>query len=391
MTDQTRFFLACGIASLVAGVALFFLIRGAQRLKLIDHPGGRKTHVGSIPLVGGLSALVGLLVASLWFDGLQSFDRMLLATSTGLVVLGAWDDRHGLKVRVRVLLQAIVILTMILSTGMYVRHLGTIFGGPVSLGWFGIPFTMIALVGLLNAFNLMDGIDGLATSLGMIAVAGILIAFGGSMHATPALLVLMGVALLPSLAANLGIFGPRGKCFLGDAGSTLIGYMVGWALIALSQKPGSSLSPVGALWCVALPVLDTLAVMYRRIRRGQSPFKAGRGHIHYLLRDSGVGAHMTLLVLIAVAASMWLFGELVRELGLGAGSNLSAFAVLALVYVLATNRWDIRLHGIDLMPPSAADLQDATSHTASVSPIRQPVPDHAKLGSPAKRDIRQAS
>lgn len=376
--DQTRLLLACGIATLIAAAVLPLLIRSAGRLRLLDRPGGRKQHAGAIPLVGGLATLVGLMAAALWYDGLSHFSRTLLATTVAMVLIGALDDRHSLGVRVRVLLQAILVLVVILATGVYVHHLGRIFGHIVQLGWLGIPFTIIAMVGLLNAFNLMDGIDGLAICLGLVAVAAITLGAELPVYQeTSALLLLMGAALLPALTANLGFFGQRGKCFLGDAGSTLIGYLVGWGLIALSQTPGSKLSPVGALWCVALPVLDTLAVMYRRIRRHQSPFKPGRGHIHYLLIDSGFSTTASLVILVAAAAGMWLLGALVRELGLGSGSNLIAFCVLAVSYVVSTHHWDTRIRGLrgaTALPGRGSQMRNTVMEIPRQQPSRNSMP-----------------
>ena len=121
-----------------------------------------------------------------------------------------------------------------LATGVFVHHLGGLWGNEVRLGWLGVPFTLMAMIGLLNAFNLSDGIDGLASLLALVAIAGILLTVGVSGHSTGTLLVLLSVALLPQLAGNLGCLGHRGKCFLGDAGSTLLDYMVGWALIVYS-------------------------------------------------------------------------------------------------------------------------------------------------------------
>lgn len=336
---------ACVVILAITAGALAALIRIAPILGLLDRPGGRKHHVGAVPRVGGLSVMVGLLAGALWFDGLGRFDRMLLATATALVVVGAIDDRYTLRVRTRVLVQAGAILTVILSTGVYIHHLGSIFGFEVNLGWFGVPFTMVALIGLLNAFNLVDGIDGLAISLSLVAISAILLIHHRPIeHDTGMLLALLVLALLPSFAANMGVFGQGGKCFLGDAGSTLLGYMLGWALIRFSQQPESLPSPVGTLWCVALPVMDTIAVMYRRVRQGNSPFKPDRGHLHYLLMDAGLPPRATLALMVSAAIALWLLGQVIRVLELGPGSKLIAFIALLAIYTYSTARLSGKLH-----------------------------------------------
>jgi UDP-GlcNAc:undecaprenyl-phosphate GlcNAc-1-phosphate transferase len=323
-------------------------------------------------MVGGLSITLGLLAGAAWADGLKPFERLLLDTGVVLAVIGAINDRHDLGVRARVLVQVVLVVAMMAATGIFVRHLGDLFGIVARLGAFGIPFTLLAMIGLLNAFNLIDGIDGLASLLALVAIGGILLTAGTlHAHSTGTLLLLLGVAMLPQLACNLGLLGPRCKCFLGDAGSTLLGYMVGWALIQYSQTPGSRLSPVGALWCVAIPVLDTLAVMVRRLRSGSSPFNGDRRHIHYLLMDAGFGARATLAIIIAAAAGCWGFGAIVRNLHLGAGTNLAAFCALLVAYFYAT-----------------AKLEDGVARHAQVATPAMPTP--ASETAAALEDARMA-
>lgn len=327
------------IAIVAAGLALAAALHHAPRWGLLDHPDHRKRHVGAVPLVGGISAMAGLLAGAACVDARDSFDWFLLGTAVALVAVGVMDDRRNLRVLTRVAAQSVLILTVMLVTGVHIDSLGELFGHQANLGWLGTPFTLVAMLGLLNAFNLIDGIDGLASLLAWVAVAGILLTTGGvSRHGTSMLLVVMAVALLPQLAGNLGLFGSRGRCFLGSAGSTLLGYVLGWSLIVLSQTQGSRLSPVGTLWCVAIPVLDTLSVMYRRVRAHKSPFKPGRKHIHYLLMDSGLGARATLAVIVTMAAVIWCLGATVRLLHLGAGSNLAAFCVVLVLYTYGTRK-----------------------------------------------------
>lgn len=301
----------------------------------IDRPGGRKQHRGNVPLVGGIAVFAGVLAGCVWSDGFSHFYQVVIIGATVLVVLGALDDRHGLSVRTRLLVQAGVISATIFVTGVYVHDLGGLFGYKVLLGWVGIPFTVVAIIGLLNAFNLMDGIDGLAGGLALVAIGAIL-ASGSSApgHDILTLLLALAAALIPFLAANFGWFGQ--KVFLGDAGSLLLGYLIAWALIGSSQLQIHRLSAVGVLWCVAVPVLDTFAVMFRRIRQGRSPFRPGRGHIHHLLLNAGLGPRATLVVLLILATLIVMLGGLIHRLHLGAGSNLAAFCALTVVYISTT-------------------------------------------------------
>ncbi len=361
--------LACVIAAITSITAIAVLGRFAAPLGLLDHPTDRKHHVGSVPLVGGLAIFLGVLAGALSYGRFHDFATLLLGTSALLVLLGALDDRFNLSVRIRLLVQTIAILTVIASSGVYIHSLGHLFGHEVELGWGGIPLTLVAVIGLLNAFNMMDGIDGLAGGLALVAIAA-LVTFAGAtpLRGTLVLMALLAVATLPYLAANLGLAGR--KVFMGDAGSMVLGYLLAWTLIRLSQQPGSHLSPVDVLWCVAVPVLDTFAVMYRRLRQGQSPFKPDRGHIHHILLRAGLSPRATLLVLIALAGCIAFVGTVARSLGTGAGSNLTAFLAFTVVYIVMVTRIWARQEARQAKAAVATE-QQATEQPVMVTSLAQ--------------------
>jgi len=358
--QDTRIVLACALAAGISAIALVLLVRLAEPLGLVDRPNSRKLHVGHIPLVGGLSVFIGVLCAALWLGSLSHFMRILLATSAVLALLGALDDRYDLSVRARLLVQTAAILTVIGTTGVYIHSVGHLFGHELTMGWVGVPFTVIAVIGLLNAFNMMDGIDGLAGSLSLVTIGAILLYSNAAQIQGPAMLMLLtGCALLPYLAANLGMVGR--KVFLGDAGSMVLGYLFAWTLIDFSQAAPAHISPIDVLWCVALPVLDTIAVMYRRLRQGKSPFKPDRGHIHHIVMGAGLSPRRTLLCLIALAATLAFFGSVTRMLG--SEISLLAFGTLLAMYVVVVTRIWLRQEPYrrSLIGPPAANDADITS------------------------------
>lgn len=323
------------MAAFASAVAIALMSRFADALGLVDLPNERKCHIGKVPLIGGLSAFFGVLVGAVIYGQFPPFVRVLLGTAAVLAVLGALDDRFDLSVRTRLLVQTAAVLVMVFVTGVYIHTLGHLFGHELELGVFGIPLTLVAVIGLLNAFNMMDGIDGLAGSLALVSI-GAIIAFSGPFHWQASLvLVLLMAALVPYLIANLGLVGR--KIFLGDAGSMVVGYLLAWTLIRLSQgTPASSqLSTVDVLWCVALPVLDTLAVMVRRLREHKSPFKPDRGHVHHILLNAGFGPRAALAILVTAAITLVLIGTLTDSLA--PGSNLLAFGLLAITYIVTMN------------------------------------------------------
>ena len=331
---QYRMLASCAIAVLSSAAAMVLLYHHAESIGLVDRPDERKRHVGNVPLIGGLSAFFGVIV-SMCFEG-QSllFTNALLGTGAILALTGAMDDRFDLSVRIRLLIQMAAVVTMIYCTGIYIHTLGHLFGYNLELGTLGIPLTLVAVVGLLNAFNMMDGIDGLAGMLTLVSIGAINVFQGFSQWHSVILLLLLAAALLPDLAANLDLVGR--KVFLGDAGSVMIGYFLAWTLIQLSQQPSPHLSTIDVLWCVALPVLDTLQVMVRRMREGKSPFKPDRGHIHHIMMNAGLSAHTTLVLLVGLAMSLVFMGTLTRHLA--PGSNLMTFGAISLIYVALTGQ-----------------------------------------------------
>lgn len=346
---EPRLVLVCLVAACTSALAVVVLRRLAVPLGLVDRPDQRKQHVGDVPLVGGLAIFIGVVAGAACYDKFQGFEEILLGTAAVLVLLGALDDRFDLSVRDRLLIQTLVILTVIASTGVYIHTLGSIFGHEVILGWSGVPLTVVAVIGLVNAFNMMDGIDGLAGSLELVSIAAIILFAGPTpLHGVVMLLAALAAASVPYLIVNLGFTG--GKIFLGDAGSMLIGYLLAWTLIRISQIPQTQLSPVSVLWCVALPVFDTFAVMYRRMRQGKSPFKPDRGHIHHILLGAGCGPRATLAALIAFAAGLALIGAFISSTAHSAGTNLTTFVLAMGAYVVTvTHVWlrqEVRQHGM---------------------------------------------
>lgn len=337
---HVRLIVSCATAIALCAITLVLFYKHAPALGLIDRPTERKKHLGNIPLIGGIAVFIGLLCGACVAGQSDTFTCCVLGTAAVLTVTGALDDRFDLSVRLRLAIQSAAVLVMMGFTGVYIRTLGNLFGMELDLGLLGIPLTLIAVIGLLNAFNMMDGLDGLAGMMALVAVGAIATLQGLSRWPSIGLLVLLSAALLPYLAANLGLVGR--KVFLGDAGSVVLGYLLAWALVRLSQQPEAHITTVDVLWCVALPVLDTLAVMLRRLSERRSPFKPDRGHIHHLLLDAGIGPRASLAILVAFAIVLALIGMQTRRLT--PGSNLLSFGTLAVIYITTHTRVRQRQH-----------------------------------------------
>jgi undecaprenyl-phosphate alpha-N-acetylglucosaminyl 1-phosphatetransferase/UDP-N-acetylglucosamine 2-epimerase len=336
--DDAKLVAASAIALAVTLFAIFSLRPVARRVGLVDKPDERKRHHGSVPLIGGLCFFLGTVMGLAYLGYVDRLVASLLVPAALIVMTGVVDDLYSLSVRSRLIVQGCSVFIVIAATGVYLDSVGQVFGvDELNLGLLGIPVTIFAVIGLINAFNMLDGIDGLAASQAMVSIAAIWLYAHGGLVPLGVLLLLqvLFAALVPYLCVNLGWPDGR-KIFMGDAGSTLIGFLLGWSLIFLSHRGVERIAPADALWCVALPVMDTLAVMARRIREGRSPFKPDRQHLHHLLLDAGCSPRRALVLMVATSALLASFGAVLRHAPQTV--SLVLFAAVLAAYILRFDR-----------------------------------------------------
>ena len=290
-----------------AFLAIKFFKPVAIEVGLVDKPNERKQHSGHIPLIGGISIFLAVLAASLlWLPNTLEL-RMYLIASAMMVFIGALDDKFDLRVRVRIVGQIIIASLMIYGVGGYISNLGNLFGyGEVALGPLGIIFTYVAIIVVINAYNMIDGIDGLIGSLSINTFTSVAILFimsGQTDYLSYPLI--LATATVPYLMFNLGLLKKdTKKIFMGDAGSMFVGLSVIWLLTMGTQGEQTSFRPVTALWICAIPLMDMLAIVVRRYRNGKSPFKPDRDHLHHILQRAGFSSSQTLIAISTVAAVM---------------------------------------------------------------------------------------
>lgn len=307
-------------------LAFLFLARKvAKKIGLVDKPNFRKKHQGAIPLVGGISVFAGILFLYMYSTLLKTIPHFNIYLSLAglLVVVGAVDDRYDISVKFRASMQALVAVVMMYYAGISLETFGNVFGFfDLKLGYVGYLITLFAVWGAINAFNMVDGIDGLLGGLSCVTFAalGILLLNHGE-YALALWAFAMIAAILPYIMLNLGLLGKRYKVFMGDAGSTLIGFTALWMLLVSSQPTGTPVQttsnviyPVTALWLIAIPLMDMIAIMYRRIKKGLSPFSADRQHIHHLIMRAGFTSRQAFALITAAAAVLALIGVIGEQL-----------------------------------------------------------------------------
>jgi len=325
-------FVVAALGMLVTLLALMVLVRNAARLGLVDYPDARKRHSKPTPLVGGLAIFAGLVIAIALAAPLAATTPILLAASA-FALLGLADDKLDLNGPLRSVIQAGLISAFVWASGITVTDLGLGFEIPSHPGISTVAFlfTVVAILGLVNAFNLIDGLDGLASGLAVTALGGVGLGAWATGHGSHALTVVVLIAPIAMFwFANMGALGARLKTFLGDSGATLLGFLVAVCLIQSSQPGFAVIDPVFVLWCVAVPVIDTLQVMWNRIRAGRSIFDSDRLHMHYQLVDMGYSKRQAVMMMLAGNALVVALGLVLT--GLSSMLSLCVFFALVVTY-----------------------------------------------------------
>ena len=303
--------LACFLLACLASLLLTALVRKlAPRVGLVDRPDGyRKLHRRPTPLGGGVAVflatavvLAGVLVLpNPWGLVMRQDWRDVLGfalASVIVLVVGLLDDRFGIRGRHKLLGQ-FAAAAMLLFSGLVIDKVN-LFGTDLELGWLSVPLTLLWLVGATNSLNLLDGIDGLATVLGII--------LGGSIAALAAMtghpaVAFVALVLTGSLFGFLFFNFPPAKIFLGDAGSMLIGLMVGALAIRASLKGAGTVLLAAPLALWTIPAFDTAVAILRRKLAGRSVYTTDRGHLHHRLLVS-LGSSYKVLALIGACCTL---------------------------------------------------------------------------------------
>jgi UDP-GlcNAc:undecaprenyl-phosphate GlcNAc-1-phosphate transferase len=298
--------------------------RLATKWRIVDHPGERKVHSVPVPRIGGVAMALGVLVAALIVIPLDRADRYFLIAGAVLVVCGALDDRFDLNYRIKLMGQLLAALIVVLGGDVQI-HAITLDDQIPLPEWLAAPLTLFFLVGITNAINLADGLDGLAggtTFLCLCALA--ILAYSSGQLSCTALALAFGGAVLGFLRYNTY----PASVFMGDAGSQLLGFAVGVLSLRATQGGTSEISAATPILLLALPILDTLTVMVQRISEGRSPFSADKNHIHHKLLALGFDHHEAVMVIYAVQADLFIVAYWMRY-----ESDLSILGVVTLFFV----------------------------------------------------------
>ena len=304
-------------AALAAGLTP--AVRGlGQRWGLLDEPGGRKIHRGAIPRVGGvgvtLAAVLGLfLITAVGWVSAAVVTGWLPALLGVVIVFGVGlrDDLKPVRPLVKLLFQVLAALVAI-AMGVRIDHV-TVLGVTYALGALGVPVTLVWIVGLTNAFNLMDGLDGLATGLAIIAAAtcaAVSISRGDVQGG------LLLVALLGALCGFLPYNFNPATVFLGDSGSLVVGHVLAVTAINGWQKGATALAVAVPVLIFALPISETVLSVVRRTRGAglRHVFAPDQEHIHHRLLALGLSHRNAVLLLYVVSLALAMLALLTMQI-----------------------------------------------------------------------------
>ena len=318
--------------SILTFLLLFiFCYNLAPSFKLIDKPNYRKIHKGNIPLIGGLLIYLNLLIFLPYFEKSYHFS-IIFYTSAILLILGALDDAIELGVVFRLISQFVSCL-IIIGSGLVITNIGDYaFFSKIDMGVLSILFTVLCVIGLTNAFNFIDGMDGLCSGSFLVSISSILVfAYFSNTLNLIIELELVYIIIISVLLFMILNFSNRYKIFLGDSGSNTLGFMISWFLI-LNSEIYETIHPVLVLWCVSIPSFDIISVIIRRLFRKKNPFKPDRRHIHHILLNIGFDQKGVMIIILSVSLLLNFFGFLIFNL-FGPLLTLMAYLIMIFVYL----------------------------------------------------------
>ena len=327
-----QLFLAFVVALAVTAALIPVLAHWAPLIGLTDAPGPRKVHSAPVPRVGGLAMAAGLYVATLLTVELSPPVQGLLIGLLVLLLFGVWDDRVTLGYTTKLAGQVIAVGLCMIVGGIHIGPLtiGAVDFLPASVS---TVITFVFLIGVTNAVNLADGLDGLAGGMVLLCLCAISVFAVASGNATVTAIALIEAgAVLGFLRFNTH----PARVFMGDCGSQMLGFSVGALALLATQGETCALSAALPLLLLGLPIMDTLAVMLTRIRAGRSPFAADKTHLHHRLLALGFAHREAVLLIYLLQVCLVLLAYFLRfELD---SEIIVAFCVFAAA-VLGSLRW----------------------------------------------------
>lgn len=342
-----------GCSFIVATLIYPYVLSFAKKHGIVDNPSVRKLQRVPVPVMGGTTAFIGMIAAVVVGFVVVPDERLLkiMGLLAFMYIIGLWDDIKDISAAFRFILELLVVWLVMWSLGLEINNLHGLWGIYQMPEVISVPLSLVAGVGIMNAINLIDGVDGYCSMYSMIACAAFAVIFfyAGDMSMFTLALIAIG-ALIPFFFHN--VFGKLSKMFMGDSGSLMLGILFAiFVFNVLSLDPqsvffddiGLSL-PAVVLAILAVPVFDTLKVMIFRVKRGVSPFHPDKTHLHHLFIDMNFSHLLTSGVIVFANLLMILFLLVGWRLGLSMDGQLYLVIAMALLFTWGFYFWMIHEH-----------------------------------------------
>lgn len=346
-------FLQVIIPAIVAFIATSWfqphILRIAKDKNIVDNPDARKLQRIPIPVMGGIVVVFGILAGLMSFTIFDNVNSMLAVIAAVLIIMfvGLVDDIRGLSPKIRFVIEILIVLYLIYATGNQINNFHGLWGINILPDWASVPLTIFACVGIINAINLIDGVDGYSSGYCIMACLYFGYAFFELGNMTMVTLsVIMIAALIPFFCCN--VFGKHAKMFIGDAGTLSMGILISTFvrnMLTATTDPSPIADNLGliplSLAIMSIPIFDTLRVMSARIARGTSPFYPDKTHLHHAFIDLGfshIGTTFSILSMNSLVVLAWLIAykcgvsidvQLYIVIAMGA---LGTFGLYAFIY-----------------------------------------------------------
>lgn len=329
------------VAMVTSTVTFPWALTFAQKHGIVDNPNARKLQRIPVPVFGGIVVYCGIVAGGLTL-GLFVWNMVLLYVFVGMTFImgiGLWDDIKDISATLRFFIEVVLVFGFIIQSGVLIDDFHGLWGIHEIDDWIAIPLSVIAGVGVINAVNLIDGVDGYSSGYGIMACTCFgLMYWTVWSHIMVFLTLLVIGALLPFFMHN--VFGVKSKMYIGDSGTLMLGMIMTICLFySLSSKqPGDRLEDKGislvafTLAVLCIPVFDTLRVMTNRVLRGKSPFKPDKTHLHHLFIDMGFSHLGTAIFILMINLAVVLTWLVLWKMG--ASINMQMYVVVGLGFLV---------------------------------------------------------
>ena len=317
--NNTIIAILVSVVALVTSAVVFpFALKIARMYGIVDNPNARKLQRVPVPVFGGVVVYSGILTGGLLLQALMPNKTLAwgLVAITVMMIIGTWDDIKDLSARLRFLIEIVLLIGFIVITGTYIDDFHGLWGIHELDPMVGVPLSVFMGLTVINAVNLIDGVDGYSSGYGMLACGCMALAFWSVWsHVMVCMALIVIAALIPFFLHN--VFGRRSRMFIGDGGTLMLGMMIvemtfsamsGKGRMYMLENDGVCIMAfLAAVGCI--PLFDTFRVFLMRLMRGRSPFKPDKTHLHHLFIDMGfshLGAALFILSINLMVVLIWL-------------------------------------------------------------------------------------